>query len=288
MLRRCKKPTASLSNSEDEVQTSDLLTKEAFVADLSKFYDAYHDTIISEEEQPSTRGFWSTVGDVLDVAGADIAGAGAKAVQVVAAGIGAATGGTGYAVTTIVAAGIAGAGASVGAGRALRALPSNPMDPCYSHLSIKYPEKHAEFEKAGKVHNDFLSELSSTSLRTNLPEHSKTEEELLNNEEFMAKSHLISKIISEKINSEGGIGEVLDALNKESLITDKQHLVYDYFFDIYNDARKMVHIEDIVNFYINTIASTEYLSEEDKAILISSFSVASQSPSFWLQNDSKD
>lgn len=39
---------------------------------------------------------------------------------------------------------------------------------------------------------------------------------------------------------------------------------------------------DIINFYIESIASTEYLNEEEKEALICSFSVASESLFLWL------
>ena len=256
-----------------------------FLEELQAFNDSYEKVIDRDDRMPNTRGFWSAVGDVLVVAGADVmgAGGGAKAVQAIAAGVGVATGGTGYAIVTGVAAGIAGAGSSIAAGRALRAISDQNMRPCYSGLSIHYPSEYVDLEYAGRLHNTLISDMLSPGLRSTYSP-SAVESELLSNEYFMKTSEQIAEIISVNIHETNGILKTLDDLEKQGFINKDQHMVFSFFFDIYNESKKLKHIEDIVNYYISAIAKTGVQNDSDKVVLISAFSVASQSPSFWIQD----
>lgn len=286
--------SCSHEGAENTPEANGLVTEESpittnaqieFLEELQAFNDSYEKVIDRDDRMPNTRGFWSAVGDVLVVAGADVmgAGGGAKAVQAIAAGVGVATGGTGYAIVTGVAAGIAGAGSSIAAGRALRAISDQNMRPCYSGLSIHYPSEYVDLEYAGRLHNTLISDMLSPGLRSTYSP-SAVESELLSNEYFMKTSEQIAEIISVNIHETDGILKTLDDLEKQGFINKDQHMVFSFFFDIYNESKKLKHIEDIVNYYISAIAKTEVLNDSDKVVLISAFSVASQSPSFWIQD----
>ena len=75
------------------------------------------------------------------------------------------------------------------------------------------------------------------------------------------------------------------SLKDKSLITDNIKNVLDTFFVIYNQSENNHNIEDIVNFYTQAVSDEDSLTDTEKEALIASFSVASESPYFWANQN---
>lgn len=230
---------------------------------------------------------WGGFLDFLTVAGADIvgAGAGAFAVKEVAAGVGIATGGVGGAVVIAGGAAIAGAGASVAANRELN-KPANKSNSDYKlhieNLNIVYPEDFNYLSNCGKEHN-----IRVYAIKNNKNVKSKTyseNDEIYNSKEWqelMTKIEEKSRIYRES----GDINELLSLLKEDSLISDNSSVIFELFFNIYNKSENSHNIEDITNFYIESVANEPSLSLKDKEALIAAFSVASESPYYWANQN---
>lgn len=278
LLSSCSKEEGVfISNNENLLNNEEIKSKELLLENLKTFNEAYAEKInqgmYSENE---LRGFWSKVADVLVVAGADIvsAGAGAYAVKEIATGVGAATGGTGFAVVTGVAAGIAGAGGSIAAARTLR--DGSIVKPYVGKLSIKYPTEYQYLASVGELHNNYVASISN-----GIEMNSSVEKALLENEEFKKIRTSINKIVQKNIGRDNNIESAIAELEVEGLINKKISLVYSLFFEVYNKSRNFNNIEDIINYYLEIVSKTDFLNKTEKEALISSFSVASESPCLW-------
>lgn len=258
-----------------------------FIEELTSFNTSYArviDSTYSTLAATSTKGwseFWDKVGDALIVAGADIvgAGAGAASVQGIATAVGVATAGTGYVIVTCAAGAIAGAGASVEAYRLI-----NPsVEEVQSHtgnLSIHYPIEYSALSNTGKIHNKYAVAVYNNTL--DIKNISDTvERKLLQNKEFEAiRLHTINYFSNYNGTLENLI-DIIGNLERDKFISKNMADVYKLFFNIYCKSITRDNIEDIINKYIDSIASAAFLTENEKSALISSFSVASESPCLW-------
>ncbi len=259
-----------------------LLTK------LQEFNESYSINNIGQSNLKSAQGFWKALGDALVVSGADLIGAaaGAVAVKEIAVVAGLATGGTGAAVVIGAGAVIAGGGASVTAYRTLKsANMSNNISEVYSgNLNIIYPSKYKDLASCGYNHNkEVFSILNGNSSYSYLKSGklNNDDQTIFESNEWQSVIKEIDSSVNEyKISK--NTSELIESLEDKSLLTEETSLVLKIFFDIYNQIEQSAHVEDIINFYIESISSTECLSEKEKTALICSFSVASESLFLWL------
>ena len=277
-------------------------SKVEFLNELEFFNSNYQLNIIDKQKKQSLHAkkkcnWWCKLKNVLVVASYDIigAGAGAAAVQVVAAGLGVATGGTGYAIVTGAAAIITGAGASIDAANSLEHMQLNEDDTggpiaakssktfgkkmITENLDIRYPPQFDNLKDIGKLHNEEVNTFYNKK-KSKLAKIKGNN--ILDSKEFIKINNEIKssvkKYVANDFNTDGLISELLN----KNLVSENMALVFNKFFKIYNNSEKRENIQDIVNFYISAIANTNVLSDADKTALISSFSVASESPFYWL------
>lgn len=264
------------------------------ITKLREFNESYSTNNIGQDNLKSAQGFWSTVGDALVVSGADLIGAaaGAVAVKELAVAAGVATGGTGAAVVMGAGAVIAGGGASVAAYRELKsANMSNIISGVYSgNLNIVYPDKYKDLANCGYNHNKEVFSILNGDLS-----YSYLKSGTLNNDDQKIFESSEWQSIIEEINSSvndyklsKNTDELIESLENKSLITNETSLVLNIFFDIYNQIEQSEHVEDIINFYIESISTAQCLSEDEKISLICSFSVASESLFLWLNQYSNE
>ena len=294
-------------SSRDIENDADENSKVEFLNKLENFNVNYQLNVIDKQEKSSSRfkkkcGWWCKLGNAAVIAGADIvgAGAGAASVQVIAAGVGAATAGTGYAIVTGAAAIISGAGASIAAADAQTQSDEDHTDEgndgklaekssktfgkkmIIENLNIEYPSRFYNLKNIGKLHNEEVNNFYNNK-KSKL---AKTKgNDILDSEEFIKINYEIKNSIKKYVSNDFNIDELTSELLRKKLISENMSLVFDKFFRIYNNSKKGKNIQDIVNFYINSIANTDVLSNSDKAALISSFSVASESPFYWINQN---
>lgn len=268
--------------SEAPSASRDLLLK------LQDFNELYKLNNMGQNDIISTKGFWSTIGDALVVSGADLLGAaaGAVAVKEIAIVAGLATGGTGAAVVMGTGAVIAGGGASVAAYRGLKSasMSHNISTLYFGNLSIKYPVKYEILADCGYNHNkEVFSILNGTSSDSYIKSSTfeSNGQSIFESSEWQSVIQKIEYFVDEYKLSKNTT-KLIESLKKKSLITDEISLVLNIFFDIYTLVEQNAHVEDIINFYIESIATADCLNETEKVALICSFSVASESIFLWL------
>lgn len=269
-----------------------------FLNELKAFNTNYQLTVIDVQEDPvllskgDDCGFWCTVGKVVVVAGADLAGAavGVKAVAVIAG----ATAGTG--VGTPLAAGLVVGGAVLGgaAGSIVAAVKVNEATSqkafkksnnsfgkklFIKNLDIKYPPEFSYLEKTGELHNiELYNHFNGFSRKTTKLTDIESIEDTEEWKEAIGKTEdIINNYVSNNFNTDN----LTKSLYDEGLISKDIQNVLNIFYDIYNNIQNSGNIKDISNFYINAISNSNVLSYEDKTALIVSFSVASESPFYW-------
>lgn len=236
------------------------------------------------------RGFWKTLAGVVAVAGADVIGAGAGiyAGKEIAALAGAATGGTGAAVVAGVCGVLGAAGTSIAAGNQVFGLIYNPnsnnsFNPVeyYENLAIQYPVEFSEFNNIGHNHNKKLFLYSTTGLLYN--NNNEIEQYLNSNSEWIEVTNKLEEsILKYESQYENDIYKLIDDLYNDSLISFKMKEVYYLFFNAYQVDLQENDLINLINYYITSISSSNELSITEKRALISSFSVASESPFWWL------
>jgi hypothetical protein len=238
---------------------------------------------------------WGGFLDFLAVAGADIVGAGAGAVAVkeIAAGVGIATGGTGAAVVVVAAAVVAGAGASVAASNALNQRTSSGFN--YKNyvksLNILYPQNYNYLSNVGSLHNEQVfnilnNGMSQSKFNCSFARNSETSDfDLIS--QTQEWQNVIKEVKSsvDLYSSENDINNLTLSLKGKSLISGNIKTVLDSFFEIYNQSENSHNIQDIVNFYVQAVSNETSLSETEKEALIASFSVATESPYFWANQN---
>lgn len=276
-------------NDDTNVETKSELTSE-FQKKLNDFNDTYQSKIgYHPHSNNKCSQCWGSWGDFFVVAGADIAGAGAgaKAVSTIAAALNLGTGGTAGTTLVVGAAIVTGVGASVAANNSLDNKNSTIYKESIANLNIKYPEKFDYLKNIGKFHNDRVYVLLANNIKDYYCyDNNKTNsdlETLLSSQEWNNIIFDLNNSISD-YNISKDIYDLTENLNEKSLISTNSKLVLNSFFNIYNQSENSHNIEDIINFYIDAVASEQSLTLSDKESLISSFSVASESPYFWINN----
>lgn len=285
--------------SEENTELNETAMNSDFMQKLNTFNTDYQSKIgehpHSSNGQNRCSDCWGGFLDFLVVAGADIAGAGAvaAAVKEIAAGVGVATGGTGAAVVVGVAAVVSGAGASVAASNALDERSSNKS--IYKNyiksLNIKYPRQYDYLSNVGSLHNEQVFNILSNKVDKNKFSRSFGRNTENSDFELISQTQEWQDVISEVENSstlysiDNDINNLTLSLKDKSLITDNIKNVLDTFFVIYNQSENNHNIEDIVNFYTQAVSDEDSLTDTEKEALIASFSVASESPYFWANQN---
>lgn len=262
-------------------QKKEIPTSPDLLENLKQFNTTYQANHFSNSSESSSKGFWSALGDALIVAGADIVGAGAGVVLVkeAAAVAGLATGGTGAAVVAGTAAVISGGGASVAASRALKSGTSLS----FGNLNINYPQDYTHLSNCGINHNIEVYNIMTkgSSYFCNNSNAKSENDEIFNSEEWNLFMDELLQLIGEYRQNEN-IDDLIVSLKMESKISPKMANVFELFFEIFNQIREDKNVEEIVEFYMNTIATSDYLDSTEKEALVASFSVASESIYYWL------
>ena len=237
---------------------------------------------------PSARcsGFWSCLGYVASVAGADIIGAGTGIITVkeAAAAIGVATGGTG-AVATMVGAGvITGAGASYAAART--ASSTYTPDPLkYGNLEILLPEEFSYLSTVGVEHNDVIHNnfYHEEPIATYYEQKGLNEEQVSVLESDIMKNAQaqLQEASKEYTASNFDFKTLSQRLLDQKLVSTSVKDVLDLFMERYTICETKDEMQEVINYYIATVRDSE-LGTDDKEALMASFMVASQSPFYFL------
>lgn len=276
-----------------------------FLNELKAFNTNYQLTVIDVQENPillskgdDDCGFWCGLANVVVVAGADLAGAaaGVEAVATIAGAITAASGGTGAPAGAAVVVGGAVVGAAAGsilAGREIinseRSTTNYKKNDFFGkklfikNLNINYPTDYSFLKKVGKLHNlEIYTHNNGLSQRNTEISDFET---VKNTEEWKIFIKKIENITQTYVNNNFNTTELTKLLFNDGLISKDIENVLNVFYNIYNNIQIDQNVQDIVNFYINAISNSTVLSYKDKVALISAFSVASESPYFWLNQN---
>ena len=260
-----------------------------FIEELTSFNTSYAriiDSTYSALAATSTKGWWDNVvdavTDALHVAAADIIGGGtafgfAQEMAIIA---GLATGGTGYAVVVSAATAL---GAAHSSSEQIDKLSANPPEKVQMHtgnLNIQYPTKYISLSNTGKLHNEYAVAIYNNTLD---PIHisDTLTIKLLEDKEFETVRLQINDYFRNYDGTLDNLFLIIDNLKRDKFITENMATVYKLFFNIYGKSITLENLEDIINKYIDSIASATFLTEDEKSALISSFSVASESPCLW-------
>ena len=294
----------SCSN-EDSVNIEN--EKADFLNELKAFNTNYQLNVIDTQENPTILsktgdecGFWCGLANVVVVAGADLAGAaaGVEAVAVIAGAITAGSGGTGAPAGAAIVVGgaiVGGGAASILAGREIinqsEAIKSTKYEKnenfgkkmFVKNLNINYPSNYSYLKNVGEQHNLEIYRQNNGLLKTN---GETTDFELIEStEEWKEAIRKIENMTETYVNNDFNTVELTKSLFNEGLISKDIETVLNVFYNIYNNIQIDQNVQDIVNFYINAISNSTVLSYKDKVALISAFSVASESPYFWLNQN---
>lgn len=272
----------SLLSCSKEHKNGETFPQETIEENLSRFNASFSTEVLSSHKIEA-RGFWSKLKKALIITGADIigAGAGAAAVGDIAAGVGVATGGTGVIVVTAIAATVTGAGASLAAADQLKGGPILVNKIAFGNLEIRYPNDFLPLSEVGKDHNTWIAR-SAGVVEGRV---SEVERVLDSNLIFQGRKQVIENAATEYMQLDGDMTFLLNTLSQEGLIPSRTIPIYNLFFSVYNRCTDLGQIKDIVNHYIETVANSKELTTEEKVMLIASFSVASESPFLWINQD---
>lgn len=226
-----------------------------------------------------SKGFWQAVGDALQVAGADIVGAGAglAAGAKVAVVAGLATGGTGAIAVEVTCGVVAGAGASVAAGRAVAS--KGNID-----NAANYPFE-IDIHSYGYLHNQIVEQTYS---KNSFPLKDVLEQANIKNAEEVIKlyqsepyQNFMQKLLTNTEEYRNDL-EMTKFIQKCDDIPEKSAIVFDYFFQKFLQIKVEDDILMVAQAYEKFITCTNLLSQEEKEIIMLSLSIAKYSPFYWL------
>jgi len=236
----------------------------------------------------SPKGFWSSVGEVCKVAGADIIGAGTCvwATKELAAAAGCCTGGTGAAVVAGASAVIGGAGASYAAS-GIKLKGSNPVG---GLSNINLPVEYYYLSNVGVFHNSFINDvyygniLETNWIRENYTSDSTCVLGFVQNTQWIEiKSLIYSSFVDYSANNYNYL-QILNYFKDINYINSNIKNVLESYMEVYLTATSFEDIDNISNFYISEVSNSS-LTEIEKEALLCSFLVGANSPHFWLQSE---
>ncbi|WP_149695007.1 hypothetical protein [Chitinophaga sp. CF418] len=274
ILTSCSKKTADTNSSPRR------LTKAELYADL-KAFNAAHGV------RPECSGFWSCLGKVAAVAGADITGAAAGVVGVseAAGALGIATGGTGAVVVMAAGGAIAGGGASYAAAKAVYTAVA-PNENKYGDLNLDVPLEFHDLSDVGIKHNNamynifFAGQEVTDSYYTGALGVGREYLPVLNNEIYQQRVAAASNLGRDYVSSGFDYAFLTNRAYETGLITDDMRQILYSFMEAYGTGADM---ENVINHYISAVDQSELTDIERKA-LIAGFIVASESPYVFYNN----
>ena len=248
------------------------------------------------------KGFWDCARRTLEVAAADLigAGGGAGAVQIGAAAAGAATAGVGYAVVSGVGAAIGAAGASSAAIRAQEyvALPpaeyqfgniknlvniQNPYGDLVISISDFDPKFHS-LQDVGVNHNLIMNDYNRISKKpdNNLYKNLKVDSKDLIIFDYIDKNNIFEKIESlvvknytEENNYDHKL--LISSFKEANLISNNTSDILNVFVNSFKKINTNDDLEKLIHYYFSNVSKSQ-LSDNDKYQIYSALMVASQSP----------
>ena len=274
ILTSCNKNTADTNSSPRR------LTKAELYADL-KAFNAAHGV------RPECSGFWSCLGKVAAVAGADITGAAAGIVGVseAAAALGIATGGTGAIVTMAAGGAISGGGASYAAAKAVYTAVA-PNEEKYGNLNLDIPLEFHPLSDVGIKHNNamynifFGGQELNDSYYTGTLGVDRKYLPVVNSEIYQQKVQVASDLGRDYVASGFDYAFLTNRAYETGLITDDMRQILYSFMEAYGTGADM---ENVINHYISVVDRSE-LTDIERTALISGFIVASESPYVFYNN----
>lgn len=230
-------------------------------------------------------GFWDCLGDVLVVAGADVAAgaAGAAASAEAAAFAGLVSGGTGAIIVVGGSAAIVGGGASVVVYREMdkEAKSTNSIIPGRSNLVI--PSQFSGYSQTGIDHNrityNALAELPISEFYTH-KNYTPKQIEIFESPQVLNAQSKLSQFASDYANDFDINNFTADCVGA-NLLTVAQKDILDVFFSRYYTCTTEGEIISMVNYYMDIVAKSS-LSYVEKESLITGFLIAAESPFYWL------
>jgi len=272
---------SSCSNNEQEVVTASA-DNTLLLKNLSDFNNSY------EHNQAALKcsGFWECLGDVVVVAGADIAGAagGVVAVKEAALVLGATTGGTGGVVLVVGAGVVVGAGTSI---VAARSLDSSKRLASASHgtLKITLPTDYFYLQNVGIDHNNVLQNnfFNDEPIDKYYSSLKLTADQIkIMDSEYMKEANKKLEVISSNyVKNKFDYKTMTQEMKDQKLLTADMKDILDLFLEKYVSCSEDQEIESTVNFYIKEVSASK-LTEIEKQGLLASFMVASESPYYWM------
>jgi hypothetical protein len=224
-------------------------------------------------------------GRILAVAGADLIGAGTGvwAVKEIGAAAGTFTGGTGTAIVYAGAGIICGGGASYTASQNVHRMGTfSKTTNDEFNIDIRFPENYS-FYDIGNKHNESLNLcfFGTTSTKDYLSQNYTPE--VINYMYNQPSWNTINEYVLNSANSYNQDFDYNKHLNKiysDKYISENMYLTYQKFMDAYTKAQTEEEIENIINFYSESIANSK-ISEIEKIALLSSMSVSAKSTNYW-------
>lgn len=270
----CNKNTADTNSSPKR------LTKIELYADLKAFNAAH-------AVRPECSGFWSCLGKVVAVAGADITGAAAGVVGVseAAAALGIATGGTGGVVVLAAGGAIAGGGASYAAAKAVYAAAA-PNDKKYGNINLNIPLEFSGLRDVGIKHNNAMYDVFfggqelTDSYYTGTLRVSSEYLPIIHSEIYQQRLQAASNLGRDYVFSGFDYAFLTNEAYETGLITDDMRQILYSFMQAYGTG---ADIESVIDHYITAVDQSELTGVERQA-LIAGFVVASESPYVFYNN----
>jgi hypothetical protein len=164
--------------------------------------------------------------------------------------------------------------------------------------------KGGKTKSIGEIHNEVLSELYEKFAWNGFENQylinsvlSKCQEEFgydLNEEEketikkiftldvWNSKIEQIKEISAEYAKDGCNLNNLLPRYNEKGLITGNIYEVLKSFFEVYSTVTSESSLNLVVSSYEDFVKETDLLSEKEKHILFGAFSVAYESPFFWM------
>ena len=265
--------------------------------------DHFNNELSASIDDPSTRGFWSTVGRICAIVGADAIGAveGGRIGGKIGAGIGAIAGGNvvgGAVIGGAIGGVICGAGASYAADVGTRTLSTLEPGLLYNGLQTISDEDLLSVKQSAAVEVDMLPNYPN--VEKIALQHNILLERVINGEVF-EDVDLSQDPYAEAFKSIEFNNSYQTAVNEAVLFTrtlqnstskpvvDIEGLspianeVLSLFFDIYTEyPNKMDDIDFIVSYYMRAIEASPELTPDEKEMIFTGLAVAAYSPRLWI------
>jgi len=235
----------------------------------------------------SNRGFFSSLGNICMIAGADIIGAGTGiwACKEILAYYSVATGGAGGLIAGAAVGLVCGAGASYAVTRNVIDMPNlNEVD--WREIPFFLDKRYDVFNQIGYGHNTYLKQVKYGRItevdwiKENYREYSDDLIMLFSTNEIVNLRSTIISLSNKYKEDNYDYSLFLQSLHDERLLSTNIHKTLALFMEGYVMSESYDDIANICDFYTKQILDSNF-SELEKQALVTSFSVATKSPLFW-------